>query len=101
MCAALIAAAVMGCGGGGDTPPAIQAAVCQVAIGNAVAYVSGAPACTTAYLNDDSGTAMVTSVATPSGVIPYTFGSLATCTGLGAPPGVGDLMLVPCMVKVL
>lgn len=78
------------------TPP--LATVCQVAIGNAVAYVSGATACTTAYLNDDSRAATATSVTTPAGVIPYTFGSLATCTGLGAPPSAGSLTLVPCKV---
>ncbi|OGT02675.1 MAG: hypothetical protein A2143_06110 [Gallionellales bacterium RBG_16_57_15] len=78
------------------TPP--PATVCQVAIGNAVAYVTGATACTTAYLNDDSDASTVTEVSTPAGVVPYTFGSLATCTGLGAPPRAGDLTLVPCKV---
>lgn len=78
------------------TPPSTT--VCKVAIGNAAAYVSGATACTTAYLNDDSGASTVTTATTPSGVIPYTFSSLATCTGLGAPPGVGSLTLVPCRV---
>lgn len=72
--------------------------VCMVAIGNAVAYVTGATACTTAYLNDDSGNATVTSVPTPAGVTLYAFGSLATCTGYGAPPGAGDITLVPCKV---
>lgn len=78
-----------------STPPAN---VCKVAIGNAVAYVTGATACTTAYLNDDSNASTVTTVPIPAGVIPYAFSSLDVCTGLGSPPSAGALMLVPCKV---
>lgn len=78
------------------TTPTPPSTVCMVALGNAVGYVTGATACTTAYLNDDSGGSTVTTVSTPANVVPYTFGSLAVCTGFGSPPSAGALTLVPC-----
>lgn len=78
------------------TPATPPATVCSVAIGKAVGYVTGATACTTTYLNDDSGVSTVATAPPQAGVIAYAFGSLATCTGLGSPPRVGGVTLVPC-----
>jgi hypothetical protein len=75
---------------------------CQVSVGSAVAYVTGAPTvgyCTAGVLNVDGGGA-TTSVAPAVFLIGKTqlsWGSLSACDPLGAPPAAGAVTLTPCM----